>query len=135
MIAMSRHAPRQKLAREFGATDIVSERGHHAVERIKELTNGIRADCVLECVGTQESMMQAIGSTRPGRHIGYVGVPHGVELDGEKPVEGCVNGAINGAYGSKYRNSSYLESMIGCRACAATVKAMPRATNETRKGS
>src|SRR5437870_5570711 len=84
IIAMSRHAPRQKLAREFGATDIVTERGDEGVARIKELTNGIGADSVLECVGTQESMMQAITSTRPGGHVGYVGVPHGVELDGER---------------------------------------------------
>jgi threonine dehydrogenase-like Zn-dependent dehydrogenase len=84
IIAISRHAPRQKLAREFGATDIVTERGEEAVTRIKDLTKGIGADSVLECVGTPESMMQAIGSTRPGGSVGYVGVPHGVELDGEK---------------------------------------------------
>src|SRR5207253_2086712 len=84
IIAMSRHRSRQKLACEFGATDIVTERGDEGVARIKELTNGIGADSVLECVGTQESMMQAISSTRPGGHVGYVGVPHGVELDGEK---------------------------------------------------
>jgi threonine dehydrogenase-like Zn-dependent dehydrogenase len=84
IIAMSRHAPRQKLAREFGATDIVIERGDEAVTRIKDLTKGIGADSVLECVGTQESMMQAIGSARPGGSVGYVGVPHGVALDGEK---------------------------------------------------
>ena len=84
IIAMSRHASRQKLAREFGATDIVTERGDEGVARIKELTNGIGADSVLECVGTQESMMQAIAATRPGGHVGYVGVPHGVELDGEQ---------------------------------------------------
>jgi threonine dehydrogenase-like Zn-dependent dehydrogenase len=82
IIAMSRHESRQKLAREFGATDIVSERGDQGVERIKELTKGIGADSVLECVGTQESMQQAIASTRPGGSIGYVGVPHGVQLDG-----------------------------------------------------
>ena len=84
IIAMSRHAPRQKLAREFGATDIVTERADEAVARIKDLTKGVGTDSVLECVGTQESMMQAIGSTRPGGSVGYVGVPHGVELDGEK---------------------------------------------------
>ncbi|HSS45141.1 MAG TPA: zinc-dependent alcohol dehydrogenase family protein [Thermoanaerobaculia bacterium] len=84
IIAMSRHAPRQKLAREFGATDIVTERGDEGVARIKELTNGIGADAVLECVGTQESMMQAIRATRPGGSVGYVGVPHGVELNGEE---------------------------------------------------
>jgi len=84
IIAMSRHESRQKLAREFGATDIVAERGVEAAARIKDLTKGIGADSVLECVGTPESMMQAISSTRPGGHIGYVGVPHGVELNGEK---------------------------------------------------
>jgi threonine dehydrogenase-like Zn-dependent dehydrogenase len=82
IIAMSRHESRAKLAREFGATDIVSERGDEGVERIKQLTDGVGADSVLECVGTQESMMQAIRSTRPGGSIGYVGMPHGVELDG-----------------------------------------------------
>jgi threonine dehydrogenase-like Zn-dependent dehydrogenase len=84
IIAMSRHESRQKLAREFGATDIVTERGDEGVARIKQLTKGIGADSVLECVGTQESMMQAIQCTRPGGYIGYVGVPHGVSLDGEQ---------------------------------------------------
>jgi threonine dehydrogenase-like Zn-dependent dehydrogenase len=84
IIVMSRHASRQKLAREFGATDIVTERGDDGAARIKELTNGIGADSVLECVGTQESMMQAIQSTRPGGYVSYVGVPHGVELNGEQ---------------------------------------------------
>ena len=84
IIVMSRHATRQKLAREFGATDIVIERGDEGVARIKELTKGIGADSVLECVGTQESMMQAIQSTRPGGYVSYVGVPHGVELNGEQ---------------------------------------------------
>jgi len=82
IIAMSRHSTRQQLAREFGATDIVPERGDEGVARITEMTNGIGADAVLECVGTQESMWQAIHSARPGGKIGYVGVPHGVELDG-----------------------------------------------------
>ena len=84
IIAMSRHQSRQRLASEFGATDIVTERGDDGVARIKELTNGVGADAVLECVGTQQSMMQAIRSTRPGGSVGYVGVPHGVELDGEQ---------------------------------------------------
>ena len=84
IIAMSRHQSRQKLAREFGATDIVTERGDEGVERIEQLTNGIGADSVLECVGTQQSMMQAIQSTRRGGYVGYVGVPHGVELNGEQ---------------------------------------------------
>ena len=83
IIAVSRHAPRQKLAREFGATDIVSERGDDSVARIKEMTAGIGADAVLECVGTAESMQQALHSTRPGGYVGFVGVPHGVELSGQ----------------------------------------------------
>jgi threonine dehydrogenase-like Zn-dependent dehydrogenase len=81
IIAMSRHESRQRLAREFGATDIVTERGEEGVARIKELTKGVGAESVLECVGTPESMAQAIGITRPGGSVGYVGVPHGVELD------------------------------------------------------
>jgi threonine dehydrogenase-like Zn-dependent dehydrogenase len=84
IIAMSRHESRQKLAREFGATDIVADRGDEGVERIKQLTNGVGADSALECVGTQESMLQAIKATRPGGYVGYVGVPHGVSLDGQQ---------------------------------------------------
>ena len=84
IIAMSRHETRQKLALEFGATDIVTERGDHGVARIMDMTKGIGVDSVLECVGTQESMMQAIHATRPGGYVGYVGVPHGVELNGEE---------------------------------------------------
>jgi threonine dehydrogenase-like Zn-dependent dehydrogenase len=83
IIAMSRHVSRQRLALEFGATDIVVERADEGVTRIKELTNGIGADAVLECVGTQESMQQAIRATRPGGSVGYVGVPHGVTLNGQ----------------------------------------------------
>src|SRR5882724_8118315 len=79
IIAMSRHASRQKLAREFGATDIVTERGDEGIARIKELTNGIGADSVLECVGTQESMMQAIRSTRPGGYVSYCPTRHRAE--------------------------------------------------------
>jgi threonine dehydrogenase-like Zn-dependent dehydrogenase len=84
IIAMSRHEPRQKLATAYGATDIVAERGDAGVARIKELIGGLGAHSVIEAVGTQESMMQAIRSTRPGGHVGYVGVAHGVELPGEE---------------------------------------------------
>jgi threonine dehydrogenase-like Zn-dependent dehydrogenase len=84
IIVMSRHASRQKLASDFGATEIVTERDDEGVARIKELTGGIGADSVLECVGTQQSMMQAIRSTRKGGYVGYVGVPHGVEFNGEQ---------------------------------------------------
>jgi threonine dehydrogenase-like Zn-dependent dehydrogenase len=84
IIAMSRHEPRQKLALEYGATDIVTERGEDGVERIKDLTDGLGANSVIEAVGTQESMMQAIRATRPGGHIGYVGVAHDVQLPGRE---------------------------------------------------
>jgi threonine dehydrogenase-like Zn-dependent dehydrogenase len=83
IIAMSRHPARQKLARELGATDLVTERGTEGGERIKELTKGLGADSVLECVGTPEAMAQAIAATRPGGYISYVGVPHDVELDAQ----------------------------------------------------
>jgi len=84
IIAMSRHADRQKLALEFGATDIVTERGDAGVAKIKEVTDGLGAHSVIEAVGTQESMMQAIRSTRPGGHVGYVGVAHGMNLPGQE---------------------------------------------------
>ena len=84
IIAMSRHPSRQKLVLDYGATEIVTERGGEGVAHIKELTNGIGADSVLECVGTNRSMMQAINSTRPGGYVSNVGVPHGVALDGEQ---------------------------------------------------
>lgn len=83
IIAMSRHKARQELALEFGATDIISERGDEGVAKIKDMTKGIGAESVLECVGTQESMTQALNCARPGGSIGFVGVPHGVTLDGQ----------------------------------------------------
>jgi threonine dehydrogenase-like Zn-dependent dehydrogenase len=82
IIAMSRHTPRQKLALELGATDIITERGQDGADHVKELTDGIGADAVLECVGTPESMNQALHATRPGGNIGFVGVPHGIEING-----------------------------------------------------
>ncbi|GII05312.1 hypothetical protein Pta02_73200 [Planobispora takensis] len=72
IIAMSRHEPRQNLALRFGATDILTERGDEAVARVKELTGGLGAHSVIEAVGTQESMTQALRSTRPGGHMGFV---------------------------------------------------------------
>lgn len=84
IIAMSRHAERQALAVEFGATDLVTERGDAGVARIKELTGGLGAHSTMEAVGTQESMMQAIRATRPGGHVGYVGVSHDVTLPGQE---------------------------------------------------
>ena len=84
IITMSRHQSRQKLALQFGATDIVTERGDDGVAQIMELTKGIGADAVLECVGTKQSMSQALRSTRPGGGVGFVGVPHDVIIDGEQ---------------------------------------------------
>jgi threonine dehydrogenase-like Zn-dependent dehydrogenase len=81
IIALSRHADRQALARDFGATDVVAERGDEAIERVRELTGGIGVDATLECVGTGQSVTTALAIARPGSTVGYVGVPHGVELD------------------------------------------------------
>jgi threonine dehydrogenase-like Zn-dependent dehydrogenase len=83
IIVMSRHEQRQKLALEFGATDIIEERGDEGAARIKDLTDGLGAHSVIEAVGTRESMLQAIGATRPGGHVGYVGVTHG-DLPGDQ---------------------------------------------------
>jgi threonine dehydrogenase-like Zn-dependent dehydrogenase len=84
IVVFSRHESRQQLAREFGATDVVAERGDEGVARIKDLTDGLGAHSVIEAVGTQESMMQAIRATRPGGHVGYVGVSHDVQIPGEE---------------------------------------------------
>jgi threonine dehydrogenase-like Zn-dependent dehydrogenase len=80
IIALSRHADRQDLAREFGATDIVAERGDEAIQAVKEMTEGVGVDAALECVGTGQAMKTALGIARPGSTVGYVGVPHGVEF-------------------------------------------------------
>ncbi|MGC3956088.1 MAG: zinc-dependent alcohol dehydrogenase family protein [Propionicimonas sp.] len=77
VIAMSRHTDRQAIATEFGATHIVAERGETGIARVRELTDGIGADCVLECVGTQDSRDQAVGAVRDGGNLGLVGLPHG----------------------------------------------------------
>jgi threonine dehydrogenase-like Zn-dependent dehydrogenase len=82
VIAMSRHPERQALAEFYGATDIVEERGEEGVARVKELTGGLGAHSVVEAVGTQESTMQAINSTRPGGHMGFVGVNYDVAIPG-----------------------------------------------------
>jgi threonine dehydrogenase-like Zn-dependent dehydrogenase len=84
IIAMSRHADRQTLALDFGATDIVAERGEEGIARVKELTNGVGADSVLECVGTAQSMQQALHATRPGGNVGFVGIPHDVAINGQE---------------------------------------------------
>ena len=83
VIAMSRHADRQAIAREFGATDVVAERGDAGVEAVMDLTGGVGADAVLECVGTDDSVVQALRCTRPGAMVGWVGVPHVTDLPQE----------------------------------------------------
>src|SRR5439155_7021947 len=86
IITMSRHVSRQQLAREFGATDVVEARGDEGVAQIKDLTNGLGANSVIEAVGTQESMMLAIRATRLGRHVGFVSVTHAVGRSGEELI-------------------------------------------------
>jgi threonine dehydrogenase-like Zn-dependent dehydrogenase len=108
IVAMSRHADRQALAREFGATDIVEERGDEGIARIKEMFDGIGADCVLECVGTTESMDQAIRSTRPGGTVGYVGVPNGAP---ELPIRTLFNSNI-GVNGGVAPVRNYIEELL-----------------------
>jgi threonine dehydrogenase-like Zn-dependent dehydrogenase len=108
IIAMSRHADRQELARQFGATDIVEERGDAGVERVRELLDGVGADCVLECVGTMESMDQAIRSARPGGMVGYVGVPNGGP---ELPVRTLFNNNV-GVNGGVAPVRGYIEELL-----------------------
>jgi threonine dehydrogenase-like Zn-dependent dehydrogenase len=108
IVAMSRHADRQAVARKFGATDIVEERGPEGVARIKALFDGIGPDCVLECVGTEESMDQAIRSVRPGGRVGYVGVPNG---GAELPIRALFGNNIGVAGGvAPVRN--YIEALL-----------------------
>ena len=90
VVAMSRHEPRQKVAIEFGATDIVAERGEEGEERIRDLTDGVGADAVLECVGTDAAMRTAVAVARPGSTVGFVGVPHGVKLPVRRMFAGNV---------------------------------------------
>jgi threonine dehydrogenase-like Zn-dependent dehydrogenase len=108
IVAMSRHADRQAIAREFGATDIVELRGDEGVEAIKAMFDGIGADCVLECVGTKESMDQAIRSTRPGGTVGYVGVPNG---GSELPIRRLFNTNV-GVNGGVAPVRNYIEELL-----------------------
>jgi threonine dehydrogenase-like Zn-dependent dehydrogenase len=114
IIAMSRHESRQKLALEFGATDIVTERGDDGVATINELTGGLGAHSVIEAVGTQDSMLQAIRSARPGGHVGFVGVAHGVELPGEELFSSAVH--LHGGPAPVRRFLPELIGLIGDRA-------------------
>lgn len=108
IVAMSRHADRQALAREFGATDIVSERGEDGIRAVQELFGGIGADRVLECVGTEESMRQALGSARPGGHVGFVGVPNGGP---ELPMRRLFNANV-GVRGGVAPVRNYVEELL-----------------------
>jgi len=108
IVAMSRHADRQELARQFGATDIVSERGDDGVAIVRAMFDGVGADCVLECVGTKDSMEQAIASTRPGGTVGYVGVPNG---GAELPIRGLFGSNI-GVNGGVAPVRSYIEELL-----------------------
>ena len=107
IIASSRNPARQAMAREFGATEIIAERGAGAVARIKELTDGVGADAVLECVGTGEAMDQAIRSARAGAFAGFVGVPHGVNVSGE-----TLFGTLVGVYGGPAPVRRFLPELI-----------------------
>ncbi len=108
IVSMSRHADRQVIAQEFGATDVVEERGEAGVERIKELFDGVGPDFVLECVGTKESMDQAIRAARPGGMVGYVGVPNGGP---ELPVRRLFNNNV-GVNGGVAPVRGYIEELL-----------------------
>jgi threonine dehydrogenase-like Zn-dependent dehydrogenase len=108
LVAMSRHADRQAIAREFGATEVIEERGDAGVNRVKALFDGIGADCVLECVGTKEAMDQAIHSTRPGGTVGYVGSPSG---GSELPVRPLFDDNI-GVNGGVAPVRGYIEDLL-----------------------
>lgn len=90
VIALSRHESRQKIATEFGATHIVAGRGKEATAAVAEITGGVGADAVLECVGTDQAMKTAFHAARPGSTVGFVGVPHGVELPIGRMFQGNV---------------------------------------------
>jgi threonine dehydrogenase-like Zn-dependent dehydrogenase len=108
IVAMSRHADRQALALRFGATDIVAERGVEGVARIRELFDGIGADAVLECVGTKESMDQALRSARPGGQVGFVGVPNGAP---ELPIRRMFDTNV-GVRGGVAPVRNYIEELL-----------------------
>lgn len=108
IVIMSRHAPRQELAKKFGATDIVETRGDEGVAEIQDLLKGPGADSVLECVGTKQSMQQAIRATRPGGHVGYVGVPNGGP---ELPIRELFNDNIN-IGGGMAPARAYIEGLL-----------------------
>jgi len=108
IIALSRNPGRQRLAREFGATDVVAERGNTAIEAVRALTDGVGADAVAECVGTGDSFATAVGIARPGTMVGYVGVPHGVEV----PIDDLFHRNV-GIKGGSAPIRQYLPELLG----------------------
>jgi hypothetical protein len=108
IVALSRHADRQRLAREFGATDVVAERGKAAIEAVKDMTDGIGVDAAMECVGTGQAMETAIAIARPGSTVGFIGVPHGVEL----PVQNMYLRNV-GVRGGSAPVRTYLPELLG----------------------
>ena len=108
VIAMSRHESRQEIAKQFGATHIVAERGKEGAEVVKEITGGVGGDAVLECVGNDAAVQQAFGVARPGSTVGFVGVPHGVEL----PVRRMFQKNI-GLAGGMAPVRAYLPELLG----------------------
>lgn len=107
VVVMSRHASRQEIAKTFGATHVVAERGEEGEEAIRDITGGVGADAVLECVGTDQSMQTAFAIARPGSRVGFVGVPHGVEL----PVRRMFQKNV-GLFGGMAPVRAYLEELL-----------------------
>jgi hypothetical protein len=107
IIALSRNPPRQALAREFGATDVVEQRGQAATDAVMELTAGVGVDATLECVGTGQAMQTALSIARPGSTVGYVGMPHGVEF----PV-GEMFGRNTGVRGGMANARAYIPELL-----------------------
>jgi hypothetical protein len=108
IVALSRHESRQALAREFGATDVVEQRGKEATAAVMELTGGVGVDAALECVGTGQAMRTALSIARPGSVVGYVGVPHGVEL----PVDSMFF-RNKGVLGGPAPAGAYIPELLG----------------------
>ena len=108
IVALSRHADRQALAREFGATDVVEQRGAEATAAVMELTDGVGVDAALECVGTGQAMDTALSIARPGSVVGFVGVPHGVEL----PI-GLMFIGNKGVFGGPAPAAAYIPELLG----------------------
>ncbi|WP_426244593.1 zinc-dependent alcohol dehydrogenase family protein [Nocardioides sp. LHG3406-4] len=107
VVVMSRHEPRQQIAKAFGATHVIAERGKEGEEAIREITAGVGADAVLECVGTDQSMQTAFAVARPGSRVGFVGVPHGVEL----PVRRMFQKNV-GLFGGVAPVRAYLDELL-----------------------